>query len=287
MKTTPGVLLLLLSVACGPTPRKLGLELAAPTVEVNQGNSAYAIVSLIRNEGSAGEVTVSLDSPPEGVLAAESVSGPNSKRVTLLIHTTSVVPVGSWSLTVVGTRGAERATTGLTLKVLAAAPSSLELVDRGLENGEIDYPTALVYRAYADLEDDRLPEKYRGAPGAEAEDSSFFFDASADDLPADTKAALAPFLARPPDPISIHSVPSRVRAPDCPTIGGEHVENGWKSEIVTGVPIRVWIQCTESALEDDFLLQRVLTLAEQMYAPMTGLMGPPILDAGTGGEPSR
>ena len=87
-------------------------------------------------------------------------------------------------------------------------PTSIGLIANALAAGTIDYPTSLVYRAYALFGDSRLPPVYDGAL-RRGEDQGLFLEASGmwGTLTPEMRAALEPFVVRPSDPRSIHSAP--------------------------------------------------------------------------------
>src|SRR6266850_360519 len=87
--------------------------------------------------------------------------------------------------------------------------TSQGLIANALAAGTIDYPTSLVYRAYALFGDSRLPPVYDGAL-RRGEDQGLFLEASRmwGTLTPEMRAALEPFMVRPSDPTSIHAEPA-------------------------------------------------------------------------------
>jgi hypothetical protein len=80
------------------------------------------------------------------------------------------------------------------------SPSSFELIDEALEQGLINYETAISYKVYVVFGDERLPEKFRGV------DEQLFGTSTMTEvvenfehLPPETKANLEPYLRRPPE----------------------------------------------------------------------------------------
>lgn len=76
-----------------------------------------------------------------------------------------------------------------------AGVSSLELIARAAERGEIDSDTATLYRVFAVVGDERLPRRYRGdAPIRDG--TSVLRDARSrfDELGAEVQAELEPYL---------------------------------------------------------------------------------------------
>ena len=94
--------------------------------------------------------------------------------------------------------------------------SSQELIERDLRDGVIDYPTSLVYRAWALFWDARLPARYDGI-GSTGEDQSLFseIEAALPSLPPDQQAE-TPGLDRAPD-----RSPKPLRTRGCPGQGGD------------------------------------------------------------------
>ncbi|MES1204838.1 MAG: hypothetical protein ABUS79_02770 [Pseudomonadota bacterium] len=94
----------------------------------------------------------------------------------------------------------------------ACAPAPAEpttsqgLIAAALAKGTFDYPTSLLYRAYALFGDSRLPPAFDGAR-RRGEDNALFLEASRawGSLTPDVRAALEPFMVRPTDPKSIYA----------------------------------------------------------------------------------
>lgn len=108
--------------------------------------------------------------------------------------------IAAGSVTVKATSGGVTSSTS-ALRVDAAPATTVtsdELIAAALAAGTIDAETALVYRAFANFGDARLPAQYRGAPSTVFE-STVMDDVLAvyDTLSADAQNKLAPFLRRP------------------------------------------------------------------------------------------
>jgi hypothetical protein len=170
-------------------------------------------------------------------------------------------------------------------------PTSTQLIAAALEAGDIDEPTALLYRTHLLFGYPALPAEYQGA--AEAHDLGLIAQLRErlGELPDDIRAQIEPYLLRPTDPASIFStgLPPGLRAagtaiidapdpadpktgPPCPT---------WKTEAVAGQPFRVWVceSLDESGLDGathamDIVTGVVAAHAGQLIADM----GAPIPD---------
>lgn len=186
-----------------------------------------------------------------------------------------------------------------------AAPPTLaqDLIQAALDAGEIDYGTSLLYRAYAAVNDPRLPAALRGE-GSRDEDQGLWFEIAAAraSLPAELADRLRPFTLRPPDPDSIYNevpLPTPAAAPAqaarrgaltateaaaCPPaelVGGASARR-WASAKSTW-PVRVWFPCTGDDFDDQQAQDQadaVLAVIDRIWTPMTTLMGEPILDEG-------
>ncbi|MCL5952522.1 MAG: hypothetical protein M1132_12525 [Chloroflexi bacterium] len=166
--------------------------------------------------------------------------------------------------------------------------SGLALIEKALEAGQIDYPTSLLYRAYTQFDDARLPSAYRG--NMVQEDSTLYqeYNASAGTLPASIKTLLSPFMVRPDMATSAWSVYAAAHVPS--SVQGNAVTSctgQWASAISTapGVNAKVWATCDANSDAD---ITYVLGLINDLWKPETDLMGQPIPDLGgpdNGGGP--
>lgn len=82
-----------------------------------------------------------------------------------------------------------------------------ELIAEALRRGEIDYETSLIYRAFSIFGDPRLPLNFHGTVRSIADATSLFLEIhrQGERISGETLEALAPFMARPNDPVSIFS----------------------------------------------------------------------------------
>ena len=115
------------------------------------------------------------------------------------------------------------------------SPTSEALIADALANGDITYEQSLLYRAYALFGDDRLPEEYRSIAIDWEAGSELFaeIDDAQSSLSPGLLEDLAPFLARPNDPESIHyDTPEEVSA--------QGPNRAWQSTLVPGTNARVW-----------------------------------------------
>jgi hypothetical protein len=85
--------------------------------------------------------------------------------------------------------------------------ASSVLISDALKRGEIDHETSLIYRAYALVGDPRLPVQYLGNMTYIEDGTALFVEIlrNQDELSKEALDALAPFIVRPNDPISIYT----------------------------------------------------------------------------------
>ncbi|MCL4487375.1 MAG: hypothetical protein M1570_04510 [Chloroflexi bacterium] len=163
--------------------------------------------------------------------------------------------------------------------------SGLALIEKALEAGQIDYPTSLLYRAYTQFDDARLPSAYRG--NMVQEDSSLFreYTVASPTLPANIKTLLAPFMVRPDSPSSAWSVFAAANAASTrganasPQTVSCIPNSNWAAEVSTapGVKAKVWATCTGTYAAD---IGTILGYINDLWGPETALMGQPIPDEG-------
>jgi len=169
------------------------------------------------------------------------------------------------------------------------------LIADALTGGRIDYPTSLLYRAYAMFGDPKLPAAYAGAM---VEDTLLFpeIERAAGSLPPDVATALIPYTVRPTDPRSIHSAPITADAPQplalaadpmaaTSDIGVAQAQDaavpcdqpyGWAS-MESPKGFKVWARCYGAYSAP---IRTVYGLLDQLWGPETALMGKPLPDAG-------
>jgi hypothetical protein len=117
--------------------------------------------------------------------------------------------------------------------------TSEDLIAKALAAKEIDYETSLLYRTYAVFSDPRLPEKYR-SDVIDLDAATLIFtevEAKRDQLSPSVLKELAPFMARPNDPISIFNRPPFAAAGIVPAFGAD---NDWSSETALDGRVRIW-----------------------------------------------
>jgi hypothetical protein len=281
-----------------PPPPPFTASLDATSLTIPQGSGAGVHVSLNRATSFSDDVTIALESTPDGLIAyTYTVPGVASEALIDLRVTSELASGSVNSLALVASGGGTTVRLPFTLTVSSPVPTSDSLIAAALTAGDIDYPTSLLYRAYAMFGDSRLPAQYAG--GANPHNDSFFREASNPDLPDNVKAELAPFLARPTDPASIfqqsaaaaQKLSGRARAnatasdaaTPCTLAEGEVEKSGWKSVLLSAdnaVPVRFWIQCSTVAGADDVFLKKAGLEAAQVLPGLTSLMGQPIADYG-------
>ncbi len=280
------VALLLLVPACGGGDKdgsrnNIKIAVLADNIAIERGIDALLPVSIERPD-TIGDVTLAVPTP-EGVLADPVVVRAGESEALLHVAVSVSAELGPTSLVVSAVADGGDGRVEHPLEILEAAPSSLQLISLALDNGVIDYETALVYRAYALVADERLPEAYRGV--GNDEDLGFAFDATNPDLPQATQDALAPFLVRPTDPTSIYQTfgatnPQGLTAQTTPCVAtdpSQDIQGPFKTARIAA-PLRVWVKCTGDQAADDAILASGLTFASELYGPMTTLMGQPVLD---------
>ena len=85
-------------------------------VNLGQGTSSTAYVSVTQQYGFTGNVTFSVSGLPSGVTASFSPN-PNTYSTTLTLTASSTAPTGQHTLTITGTSGSQTATTTLTVGI--------------------------------------------------------------------------------------------------------------------------------------------------------------------------
>ena len=266
------------------------VTLGAEALEASLGTAVYLPVTIERAAG-LGEVVL-LVRGPDGVGAADVALPIGRDSVVIEVSVAYDTEVAPAMLTVTATADRGDGSATLPIDVRPYAPSSIELIGAALDAGTIDYATSLLYRAYAMVGDERLPEAYRGT--SMGEDLAFFREARSADLSPATQAALLPFLVRPSEPESIYNTLGATnpggltaQAASCTeTDPGQIVMNGYKTKRAS-VPMRVWVKCSGDEAVDDVILESAVSHAEDFYAKMTGDFGAPVFDdadVGTAGN---
>ena len=274
----------------GSTPPPYAVALEADAIDIPQGSSARLLVSVTRQAGFTDDVAVTLDSPPAGLHAAAMTVPATRSAGILEIQVDPDAQLQASTVRVLAQSGSSSVAMTATVTVGAAVPGAQELIAQALQAGQIDYPTSLVYRAYALFGDPRLPAEYQSA-GPIAEDRGLFVDAADPSLPAATQDLLRPFLVRPAHAASIFNQSGRATAqgarPATPGTTGSACPEGtvatatnWRSEASLKAPFQVWIQCSSDPAADDVDLAKAVALIEGIWKDMTKLMGSPVPDAG-------
>ncbi|MEA2528191.1 MAG: hypothetical protein QOF73_5418 [Thermomicrobiales bacterium] len=164
------------------------------------------------------------------------------------------------------------------------------LIEARLRTGEIDYPTSLLYRAYALFGDPRLPADLAGS-GSAGEDSRLFREIPRqwNYLPKETQDLLTPFVARPTDPSSRFFRPGGTSA-DAGAVAesaanaalaDEECQDGWISRNGPQHPYKLWMHCTGD-YDGDF--ETAIEIIDYFWEREVELMGEPIPDLGTPNE---
>jgi hypothetical protein len=141
---------------------------------------------------------------------------------------------------------ASSATVATATDQRALPQTSEELIAAALKAGEISYEQSLLARAYAMYDDPRLPKQFR-SPVVDWEAGTALgieIDDKETTLSNQILEQLAPFRARPNDPISIFNRPRDevIKAQNRPA-------TGWVDTLVPGTNVRIWIKGTESQLD--------------------------------------
>ena len=162
------------------------------------------------------------------------------------------------------------ASTGSTDKPTAMQTSE-DLIATALKAGRITYEQSLLARAYALYDDPRLPKEFR-SPVIDWEAGTALFieiDEKEAMLSNQALTGLAPFRARPNDPVSIFNRPRAevVKAQNRPA-------TGWESRKVQGTNLRIWIKGTQAQLD------RFEPMVASVWSVYASFFRYPINDAG-------
>lgn len=183
-------------------------------------------------------------------------------------------------------------------------PAALDLILADLEAGRLDEPTATLYRLYASVADDRLPEAYRGEwlEDNEAIDQARErFDTYSPEL----QAEVLPFIVRPTSPLSYWAAadgpsPAVARAgmrgstatslglaAPAPVAAVTCVDGFFRQQADAPAKAVVWGQCggaSQAAVEAR--VNEIALYMGQLWEPMTRDMGQPIGDREDPGDPN-
>jgi hypothetical protein len=276
------------------------VTLEPSTLSLPRGASAWLTVRVEREPGFSDPVRVTFENLPPG-LAAETVTLPESvsSGILPLLSGDNLAEGSELELEATGSSGPGTTSVAVHLLIAAAQPSSQEKIRAALVDGELDYETSLLYRAYALVGDARLPDEFVGS-GSDEEDSGLAYElwTRFDTLPEDAQDDLRPFLVRPTASESIWNggggalplsdeprASLELPAPSsCPE---ESASTGpWISR-AGAEPVRAWAQCRGEPAGDaetERLVQKTLAVLDKIYGPMTRTMTDPIGDL-EGGDP--
>ena len=128
----------------------------------------------------------------------------------------------------------------------ALPPTSEELIAAALKAGDITYEESLLARAYAIFDDPRLDPAFRSPIVNWHAGSELFIEVDNKEatLSKDLLAALAPFRARPNDPISI------VNRPRADVLKAQARTVNWVGRQVLGTNLTIWMNGRQSDLDD-------------------------------------
>ncbi|MDO8615938.1 MAG: hypothetical protein Q7T33_09435 [Dehalococcoidia bacterium] len=123
-------------------------------------------------------------------------------------------------------------------------PTSEALIAAALEADDITYEESLLYRAYALYADARLPTEFSSPVVDWEAGSDLFFEVDQNEaqLSPELLAGLAPFRARPNDPISIFNT-----LPEGAGLAALGPALAWRSLLVANTNARVWLKATSDA----------------------------------------
>jgi hypothetical protein len=238
----------------------------------------------------------------------------------LTVSVDATVPEGARCDVVVAAIGETTQRQSLIVIAGPMLPRAQDLIRTALEQGRIDYGTSLLYRQYALFGDSRLPLEFRGSGSVEDNALAVEINLAAPTLPATVLDALRPYRLRPDEAgsawgwvpatatagavgvagsVAASMVLSRIARvsassvfPPAPTLAEAmlRLSNNCLAATTPAVfserhptyPVRVHIRCP-GGFESHVAAaagERALAVVDSVWAPMTGLMGPPILDGG-------
>ena len=299
------LLMPLLLVACGgggggatsdPPPPSAGfsIEVSPPLAVAFADSGRVLTVTLTRTGGFTADVTVALSNPPAGVTAEAVTFTGGAASLSLPVRLASSVPPGTLALAFDASSGNSHVGATEQLSVQAAQARAQQMIAEALAANRIDRDTSLLYRLYALAGDPRLPDEFVGSGGDE-EDLRLFaeVEAALPQMSAAMQAAIHPFMVRPDHPDSIYRRPGTTSARSS-ALGARLVQASrvppasdcvagaqWRSVRSATIPVRVWSECYDEPANNALAtLQgaKAMQVFENIWAPMTALMGPPILD---------
>ena len=162
----------------------------------------------------------------------------------------------------------------------AAPPTSEELIAKDLASGTITEEQSLLYRALALYNSPGLPAAYK-SPIADMEAAGELLheiDLKEATLSADVLKQLAPYRARPNDPISIYNSPPVALAdPGRPVDPGRLADAApvWESQSAAGGKVRVWVKSSAASQAD---LDKYAAMVSQVWGAYPGIFTYPLPD---------
>ncbi len=258
-----------------PSVQSVTVTPANAALEVGQ-TVTFRAVARDQNGGAIGGVTFNW-----------STSDPN---VAIVDNAGVATAVATGAVTVrASASGVTSNSAALAVSAPGSGRTSDDLIAAALAAGQIDAETALVYRAFSNFGDPRLPAQFTGLK-TEPFESTVIDDilAAIDTLSPTAQAQLAPFLMRPsstgswldpnrplaqgaPAKVTSSASGSRlVRTQFRPTCNSPMSD--WKSVDPTSVPVRVWYDSTETG--HDVVAANVATIIEtQAWPVLVGTLG--------------
>ena len=104
--------------------QRFALAATPASAAIPSGGSGYVTVSVVRYQGFAGAITLSVENIPSGVVATGSIPGDASTARLRIAVAEGVAVQDLGSLTLLGVSGSQQQTTPLALSILAALPPS-------------------------------------------------------------------------------------------------------------------------------------------------------------------
>lgn len=148
-------------------------------------------------------------------------------------------------------------------------PTSYELIDGALANGDIDPETALIYKTFAAFGDSRLPAQYEGDDsGVEENSVTKELGSKWGTLSQQTQDTLAPFMKTPPEADSWYSLPT-VNARTTGRVQAATVVN-W-GQVYGGFAFKIWYDANRAG--DQLVAQNFAAeLDGKIWGDLTTLM---------------
>jgi hypothetical protein len=284
-------------VTCGTASKvRLAVKIAAPACQLASGSVKGKRAGKAKFTATRlGWITTT--SVPGGSTTTTSTPGGTTTSTTIPIRCGNGVRDGADECEGVDGCGAgERCTASCTCAAVPPSPSTSQtLIADALRDGVIDYPTSLVYRAWALFADSQLPPEYDGEAW-QSEDATLFVEITStwNNLDPATQDLLRPFTLRP-DEVGSYWDPGPPtglvpRAPededhDCPYQPGAALPD-WRSTPTTNFVI--WSCGGGDPNQDPDAAARTIVagLAESVWSAMVPETGPPKADQYPPGSPA-